>query len=722
MKKRIITYLLTITMLLGGFALPVHGAEAISEQDIQLTITDVGLGNICNNDTLSFTLALRNPELRSKTFTIDYTITDSDDGTIAQEAYTVPVAAKTVKFYPCSVPLPGYDVYRLNVMVEASDSEILVQRSEKFAYVKKNTGVSSDIGVSTQITNGYDDDAKTIPQMQDAGFGIVRDSIKWERADNGDGTYTVPAADMEWIDRANAAGMKVILLAWNGHSGYNDGSIPTSEDDLKEVTSYSAQIAEQLKGKIWAYEVWNEPNNVELSTNYHTTTGTEYAALLKAVYEGIRNVAGDKETPIIGGALTPLWETKQDTIAYLREMMAAGAGNYMDGFSFHPYSYDGGAYYDEGDPADNLDTQITYAESILADYNFNKGIYLTEVGASTHESTWGVTEWQQAVSLSRVATMAETDERIKATTYYTWLEKSTIPTEQKWGIVSVKYGNVKPAYAALSFRNHLLGGIENREKKEQGVYAYHQGNGGSIFALWSEKEKSEAFTIDRTGSSIGYNANTITCPEDYIVKVYDMYGNIIEGDTITVTEAPVYVSCMPKSEAAISAADGFVNVSGIVSDKEQPITVFAREAGGGEIAYVNQVYADAEGTYRVSFPVDENAITAVAVCDGAEKTEQSMSSTGMLDVRFYRGETEISSPDEVTDGTLSVKVKASSAEELIAFAAVFGSNGVLTSIDSGSVNNTSETNLNVTMEDGAEFKFMLWSKEMKPIINPIISK
>ncbi len=725
MIKRIIAYLLAVVVLSGGFILPAYGADAISGRDVQFAITDADSLKICNNDMLSFSLNLKNSEMKSKSFHIAYVITNSDDEIAVQGSFDVTVPAKTVKSHPYSLRLPGYDTYGIDVTVSLDD-EVLVHRSAEFAYMKKNTDVQYSTGISTQINNGWDDDAKTIPQMKDAGFGIVRDSIKWRNADNGDGTYTVPESDMEWIDRANECGMKVILLAWNPHPDYNDGSLPTSEEDLAELKSYSAQIAEQLKGKIWAYEVWNEPNNAELSTNSHTTTGTQYAAVLKAVYEGIRSV--DEETLVIGGALTPVWSEKKQTITYLRQMMNAGAGNYMDGFSFHPYSYDNGAYYDEGITEDNLDTQVDYVRGILADeYGFEKGIYITEIGASTHDnalagSVSGVGEWEQAVSLSRAATMAETNEHVEAALFYTWLEKSANPAEAAWGIISVNYGNAKPAYAALSFRNYILGGIEDRKKIEQGVYSYNKKNGGSVFALWSEKDKSESVNIIKTGNKVEFASNTIRCPEDYVVKAYDMYGNIIDGDTIPVTEAPVYVSCMPKSEANISLSGENVMVSGIVSDKEQPITVVAYEIGNSSPIYINQVYATSEGTYETSFPIDSDTVTAVAVFDGEKKKMQSLSRAEGLEISFYNGDTEILSPDEINDGLLNVKVKTTSTQELMAIAAVYGSDGALFSVDLDTVSNAYDGFLNVEMKEDFEFCFMLWDMNMSPKLEKITSK
>lgn len=717
MIKRIITYLLAVVVLSGGFTLPAYGAETISGRDVQFLIADADSMKICNNDMLSFTLELKNPEMKSKSFHVDYVITNSEDKTVGQGSYDVTVPAKAIKSQPYAHRLPGYDTYRIDVTVSL-DNEVLANRSSEFAYVKKNTDVTYSTGISSQINNGWDDDAKTIPQMRDAGFGIIRDSIKWRNADNGDGTYTVPQSDMEWIDRANESGMKVILLAWNPHPDYNDGSLPTSEEDLEEIKSYSAQIATQLKGKIWAYEVWNEPNNAELSTNLHTTTGTQYAAVLKAVYEGIRSV--DKETLVIGGSLTPVWSEKTWTVTYLREMMDAGAGNYMDGFSFHPYSYDNGAYYDEGITEDNLDAQVDYVRGILKEeYGFEKGIYITEIGASTHDnalagSVSGVSEWEQAVSLSRAAIMAETNEHVEAALFYTWLEKSPNPAEAAWGVISVNYGNAKPAYAALSFRNYILGGIEDRKKIEQGVYSYNQKNGGKVFALWSEKDKSETLNISRTGNTVEFAENTISCPEDYVVKVYDMYGKFIDGDTITLTEAPVYVSCMPKSEANISLNGENVMVSGIVSDKEQPITIVAYEIGNSSPVYINQVSVTSEGTYETLFPINSDTITAVAVYDGENKEMKSLSEAEGLEISFYNGDTEILSPDEINDGLLKLKVKVASEKELMAIAAVYGSDGTLKTVDLDTISNTNDGLLNVEMKEDSEFGFMLWDMNMSP--------
>ncbi len=77
--------------------------------------------------------------------------------------------------------------------------------------------------------------------------------------------------------------------------------------------------------RIQAYEVMNEPNL--------TFSAEVYAVYLKAAYEAIREVS--HRTAVVGLCVTG--DINGNMMAFTRAALRAGAGNYLDVASFHPY-------------------------------------------------------------------------------------------------------------------------------------------------------------------------------------------------------------------------------------------------------------------------------------------------------------------------------------------------------------------------------------------------
>lgn len=102
---------------------------------------------------------------------------------------------------------------------------------------------------------------------------------------------------------------------------------PYSDTAIDEFGRYAERVARRYRGRVAAWEIWNEPNE----RTYWSSTPERYARLMRAAYEGVKR--GDPDAVVVGGSLSGV------DLVYLRTLLKLGAGSWMDYLSVHPYSF-----------------------------------------------------------------------------------------------------------------------------------------------------------------------------------------------------------------------------------------------------------------------------------------------------------------------------------------------------------------------------------------------
>jgi hypothetical protein len=102
---------------------------------------------------------------------------------------------------------------------------------------------------------------------------------------------------------------------------------PYSDDAIRRFGAYAEAAARRYRGRVRAWEVWNEPNEA----TFWQSTPERYVRLLQAAYEGVKR--GDPDAVVVGGSISGA------DLVYLRKLFALGAGRWMDAVSVHPYSW-----------------------------------------------------------------------------------------------------------------------------------------------------------------------------------------------------------------------------------------------------------------------------------------------------------------------------------------------------------------------------------------------
>ena len=174
-------------------------------------------------------------------------------------------------------------------------------------------------------------------------------------------------------------------------------------DDAAAYAEFVGGLSDLFRGRIHAIEVWNEQNiSREWVSSPQTIDANRYTQLLIAAYNAIK--AKDPNILVISGALAPTgWNdgvNAVDDFQYLRQMVAAGATNYMDCVGVHvnalripPSAGQGGEY----DSLFNPPHHSWFFKDTVQGYQSitGKPACVTEFGVATQEGIGTVSgfEW-----------------------------------------------------------------------------------------------------------------------------------------------------------------------------------------------------------------------------------------------------------------------------------------------------------------------------------------
>jgi hypothetical protein len=193
------------------------------------------------------------------------------------------------------------------------------------------------VGVCTHFAFGGPDwsPATVVPLLANLNVGWIRDELYWARLEKQPGVYVMSAESLAWINAVHAAGIKIDLIFDNSNPIY------PNKYDPHAYTRAAAWVAGQLKGKIDAIEILNEPENFGFSVQYDheqawsglRSDGTvatyvgKYVELLNLAAKAVR--AANPDLKIIGLGCSP---------GANFHALAMGIDPHVDGITDHPYS------------------------------------------------------------------------------------------------------------------------------------------------------------------------------------------------------------------------------------------------------------------------------------------------------------------------------------------------------------------------------------------------
>lgn len=500
-------------------------------------ISDTNRGNIFSqNQQINLGASLMNKTERDITAAFEGEVLDKNKNVIQTFSANEKYKPGETKVTPLKIENPKkYAIYDINIRQTAVYDD---DENSKF-----EEGYKSQFSISTLISPedrnphfgacqqtvgyGWGDAVGTTDVMLRGGFSYVRDECTWADVEKTKGTLVIPPEKKEAFQYIADQGLDIVWIASFGNPHYDNGNNPSSEEGIAAFARYCGYMAKELKGIVKYYEIWNEWNITAFNkTNEPPET---YAKVLKAAYTEIKKVNPDAIVLGLDPAGVPA--------DWIKRVLDAGAYDYMDVASVHPYDFSG--QFDEV----SILAQVDALKNLMRQYGELKPIWATEGGFSTFNGAKGYTREEQAAKTVFYQALSRGYDLFDVFTQYC-MHDHLNPDNQEhcWGFIhsweatnNVPFG-AKESYIAASAMTELWGNAEFKDKiVENRRYA---------FQFYNKKINKDVMILV-TGDGRDLKSYDLGCKS---VDIYDMYGNYettLCSDTgvytFVVDEVPFYV-------------------------------------------------------------------------------------------------------------------------------------------------------------------------------------
>jgi hypothetical protein len=184
--------------------------------------------------------------------------------------------------------------------------------------------------------------------VRDAGFTWVKQWFAWRDIEGqGKGKYDWSTAD-RIVQQVEDFGLKLIVRVDHGPDWA--GSPP---GNLDHFAVFLSAMASRYRGRIHAYQVWNEPNLAREWGN-KAPNAAEYTQMLRKAYQVIK--AADPNALVVTAGMAPTTELSQRAVPdtqFIQAMYQAGAKPYFDLLGAHGAGYKAPPETDPGQVAND---------------------------------------------------------------------------------------------------------------------------------------------------------------------------------------------------------------------------------------------------------------------------------------------------------------------------------------------------------------------------------
>jgi len=193
--------------------------------------------------------------------------------------------------------------------------------------------------------------ARDLQLARDGGFHWVKQRFEWRNIEGkGKGEFEWNEPD-RIVDAILRAGLRIIARVdnqpkWASSSIQWPGSGPP--DNPKDWSDFLTALATRYRGRITAYEIWNEPN-LDREWGGKKPDPQAYAAMLKSSYQAIKSA--DPQALVVSAGMSPTTDTSEHAIPdmeYIRQMYADGARGSFDVLGVHAAGYQADPCADPG--------------------------------------------------------------------------------------------------------------------------------------------------------------------------------------------------------------------------------------------------------------------------------------------------------------------------------------------------------------------------------------
>lgn len=512
--KKSISIILAAAILASATAAFAEGEDPAPE-GITASVTGNNIGNIFYDKApVELTVSFKNNDSSKNMLDAVYTVTNEDGKQIAAgEFEDGSLNGGQELEQKVSLGVLDYDTYKLNI-TNAGKTETFRFSS---AVKSKSSNKNDSLGVCTHLNRTPEQIDDIVALMDNAGITWNRDEYYWDGVEKEKGVFDF-SKDHFINSVAEVEGNFLLILDY-GNPLY--GGVPHDEQGYEAFAEYCRRMAEHVKGKINAFEIWNEWNG-SFGGGYGTE---EYANVLKYAAAAIKEVIPDAY--IVGCA------TADVDMGWIEKVISAAGIDSMDAISIHPYAYP------SSPESGGMKSNIRKVHDVGKKYGKDIDVWCTEMGYPAAEGV--IDETTAAAYKQRIYVYSKSIGNDKLF-LYDFVNDGVNPKEKEdnFGIVrAVKGENVplaaKRDYLAISNAANILGDAQfvdvTDEDDNLQIYKFKKGSEG-ILSVWM---------LD-SSANVALNVGVDS------VKVTDWLGNEKTVKTqngtlmVSASEKPVFIS------------------------------------------------------------------------------------------------------------------------------------------------------------------------------------
>ena len=671
-------------------------------------------GNIFTTNEQNATLEITNKSSESYSGAVEYSVIYNEEEILNTEEISVDLAANETITIPFEFDYSKYGIYDLQVKaVNGNKIHADILPFSIINATKKGEG-NKHFYVCTHFS-WYGNEG--LDAISLAGFGGIRGGIAWSQVEKEKGVLKLPShADAVTKDVADA-GLSFLNTLSLGNVNYdqeeykaaNDGKVtelvaPYTDEGIAAYANYSRFMAENVKQYTHTYEIWNEYNYAGF--NKEERGPDVYAKMLKAAATAIREA--DPEATIVAMA------TSQTYVNFIKAVINEGTEDYFDVISVHPYQWSGS--YSEASFLRNM-----RAVNALSD----KPVWCTELGWSSSEHKWGVSEKEQMIFGIKEYVISQAKDLCDRIFWYDFQNDGTDITniEDNFGLIEAIDAEephvAKPAYVAFAALNKLLGKseyVDCEENDKYRAYRFEDENGVDTLVLWGNP-----------GTRVALDLGTDN------VQIMDIYSNVKEDAMrdhgvykITFDDEITYIrgnfdEYKESTETNLKYCnvrykDGYVYVDGEAQKVGERITVYVYSDNNKHI-YSNQIIADEDAKFEFKADIKGESEVYVRVNYGelVNKTVPDIA------IKLVCNGKEITSAEQIDEGNIEMVISINKAfdRDVDFFGAVYNSNTLADiwkqEILSGM---TGKYSFPIELREGMKFDRIsgyIWNKDLSPV-------
>lgn len=477
---------------------------------------------------------------------------------------------------------------------------------------------AENIGVCTHMAHVHNGNviSRVLDKAEELNCEYIRDELRW-----GWGMQASKTTELQmpttggWVDEAKNRDVDSLVILGLGNSVFADdeGEVPTVENEnyLNKYLDYVRFVVKNCKGKVSAYEIWNEPNHGPF--NYQIANGidynpSDYVKLVAAVSNVIKSeYSDDEERPKIVGGAHLFGGTKDKD--WIEGLFESGIGNYIDAFSIHVYTH---KLY----PEKKMETYAyNRTEKVMEDNGFAGELWVTETGYSTADN-YSTQKEQAAWSIRTKILWDNFLNKNNREGKFFWYDLRNDGTdasnrEKNFGLIDYAY-NPKLSFNSVKLYNTLLKDRKFYELISNGSYStdtfkneakyIDEKTGDYTYILYKGKSCTDAQANVKLSGNIAYLY-------DYQGNVLKTYNNTNQTVTVELGEEPKFIHCMTYKTSIdklnYDAGKNVCTISGKtnLADGELTVSLFENErAVQSEKAKIEN------GEYKIKFSVIKDGV------------------------------------------------------------------------------------------------------------------